>query len=86
MSSNQPWKFQAFRKLIYGIRIIAPPSKIAPRLEFGFGSRSGLVLGLRSNQTIAPEKSCVPVKVRVWLRVSFGVGGQFSSGAIVPET
>ena len=63
-----------------------PPSKIAPRLEFGFGSRSGLVLGLRSNQTIAPEKSCVPVKVRVWLRVSFGVGRQFSSGAIVPET
>ena len=37
------------------------------------------------NQTIAPEENCPPVRVRVWLRVSFGVGGQFSSGAIVLE-
>ena len=26
-----------------------------------------------------------PVRVNVWVRVSFGVGGQFSSGAIVLE-
>ena len=26
-----------------------------------------------------------PVRVRVWLRVSFGVGGQFSSGTIFLE-
>ena len=41
-------------------------------------------LGIR---TSAPEKMCPPVGVRVWfrVRVSFRVGGQFSSGAIVLE-
>ena len=50
----------------------------APRLELGFGSRLGLVLGLGCNQTIAPEENCPPVRVRGWVRVSFGVeGGNF---------
>ena len=62
-----------------------PPRKIAPRLGLGLGSRSGLVLGLDGNETIAPEKNCPEVRVRVWLRVSFGVGGQFSSGTMVLE-
>ena len=34
---------------------------------------------------IAPEENCPSVRFRVWVRVSFGVGGQFSSGAIVLE-
>ena len=51
----------------------------------GFGSRLGLVLGLGGNQTIAPEEICPPVRVKGWVRVSFGVGGQFSSGPIVLE-
>ena len=38
-----------------------------------------------SNQTISPEENSPPVRVRVWVRVSFGVGGQFSSEAIVLE-
>ena len=55
-------------------------------MGLGFGSRLGLVLGLGDNQTIAPkENSPPPVRVRVWVRVSFEVGGQFFSGAIVPE-
>ena len=62
-----------------------PPRKIALRLELGFESRSGLVLGFGGNQTIAPKENCPLVRVRVWLRVSFGVGGQFSSGVIVLE-
>ena len=33
-----------------------PPSKIAPRLGLGFGSRLGLVLGLRGNKITAPRK------------------------------
>ena len=61
------------------------PRKIAPRLRLGFGSRLGLVLGLEEKQTIAPEENCPPVRVRVCLRVSFAVGGQFSLGAIVIE-
>ena len=54
-----------------------PPRKIAHRLGLGFGSRSGLVLGLGDNQTIDPKENCPTVRVRVWLRVSFGVGGNF---------
>ena len=34
--------------------------------------------------TIAPRK-IAPVRVRIWIRVSFRVGGQFSSGAFVLE-
>ena len=37
----------------------------------------------KGNRTIAPEENCPPVRVRV--RVSFRVGGQFSPGAIVLE-
>ena len=59
------------------------PRKIAPRLGLGFFFLGRLRLG--SNQTIAPEKICPPVRVRVWLRVSFGVGWQFSSWKIVLE-
>ena len=39
-----------------------------------------------ANQTIAPEENCPPVRVRAWLRISFGVrGGQFSTEAIALE-
>ena len=58
-----------------------PPRKTAPRLELGFESRLGLVLGLGGNQTIVPEENYPLVRVRV----IFGVGGQFYSGAIVLE-
>ena len=47
---------------------------------------TGLVLMLGGNQTITPEENCRPVRVRVWVRVSFGVEGQFSSMAIVLES
>ena len=62
------------------------PRQIAPRLRLGFGSRLGLVLGLEEKQTIAPEENCPPVRVRVCLRVSFAVEGQFSLGTIVLES
>ena len=62
-----------------------PPEKIAPRLGLGFGSSLGLLLGFGSNQAIALEENCSPVRVTIWVRVSYGVGGQFSSGAIVLE-
>ena len=34
---------------------------------------------------LPPEENCPPVRVRGWVRISFWVGGQFSSGAIVLE-
>ena len=68
-----------------------PPRKNASRLGLGFWSRLRLVLGLRGgrggggDQTIFPEENCPAVRVRVWTRLSFGVGWQFSSGTIVLE-
>ena len=62
--------------------------KIAPfpppplPLGLGFRSRLELVLGLGGNQTIAPEGNCPLVTVRVLIRVSFGIRGQFSSRAM----
>ena len=35
-----------------------PPRKIAPWLELGFGSSSGLVLGCEGNQKSDPEENC----------------------------
>ena len=32
---------------------------------------------------LPPEENCLPSRVGIWLRVSFGVGRQFSSRAIV---
>ena len=59
------------------------PRKIVPRLGLEFGSRLGLVLGFKGNHTIAPEENSPSARVRVSVRVSFGFGEQFSSGAIV---
>ena len=54
------------------------PRKIAFKLVLGFGSKSGLVLGLGSTRKMPPRKTPLPlVRVRVWPRVSFGVGGIF---------
>ena len=46
-------------------------------------------VGQNGIRAIAPEENCLQGRVRVWVirvrvRVSFRVGGQFSSGAIVP--
>ena len=37
------------------------------------------------NQAIAPEDNYPLVRVNIGVRISLGVGRQFSSGAIVPE-
>ena len=56
------------------------PRKIDHWLGLGFGSRSGLVLGLGDNQTFVRNENCPLVRVRVWLRLSFGVEGNFLWG------
>ena len=60
-----------------------PPRKIASRLGLGFGSRLGLVLWLGGNQAIVPEENYPLVRVRVCVRVSFGVGGQLSQNRVI---
>ena len=68
----------------HGIRTIDPEENCPP-VRDGFGSKLWLVLWLEGNQTIAREENCPLVRVRGWVRVSFGVGGQFSLGTIVLE-
>ena len=73
---------------VNGIRTIAPPPlrKIAPpRLGFGFGSRLRLIFGLGGNQTFAPNKNCPPVRVRGWVRLVLGIGGNFPWGNRILE-
>ena len=56
-----------------------PPVRVGVLVKVRISFRVG------ADQTITSEKNYPPVRVRVWLRVSFGAGRQFSSGAIVLE-
>ena len=69
-----------------GIQTIAPAEENCPRLGLRSESKAWLALGLGHNQTIPPEDNCLLVRVRDWLKVSFGDGGKFSSEAIVLES
>ena len=58
-----------------------PPRKIVPQSGLGFGSRSGLVLGLGGNQVFPPRKTAPPPGL--WLGVCLGL--VLGLGAIVLE-
>ena len=63
-----------------------PPKENCPSVEVGIWAKvrvSFRVGGQPGNW--ARGKLSPPVRVRVWLGVSFGVGGHFSSGAIFLE-
>ena len=61
------------------------PKENCPPVRVGVLVKVRVSFRVGGNQTIAPEENCLPASVRSWVRVSFGVGGQFSSGAIVLE-
>ena len=65
---------------MWGIRTITPKEN-CPRSMLVLVL--GLVLGLGGNQTIPLEENCLLVRVRVWVRVSFGV---ISLGDNCPRT
>ena len=67
---------------ISGVSGQLPPEDYCPRLELGFGSRSVSVLVLGATRQLPPRKIAPAARVRVWLGVSFGIGGQFFLGAI----
>ena len=48
-----------------------------PRVRVGVCVKVRISFRVGGNQTIAPEDNCSPVRVRVWVRVSFGVGSNF---------
>ena len=71
-----------------GIQTIAPRGKLSPppRLGLRFQSRLALVLGLAGSQTIAPEKNWILVRVRLWVKISFGVEEAIFLGGNCPGT
>ena len=51
-----------------------PPKENCPQVWVGVRVKVRVTLKVGDNQTIAPEKNCPPVKVRVWVTAGFGVG------------
>ena len=69
-----------------GIRTIVSLRKIAPPpVRVGVWVKVRVSFRVGGNQKIAPKENGSPVRVRVWFRFSFAVGGQLSSGAIIIE-
>ena len=56
-----------------------------PPVRVGASVKVRVSFMVGANQTIAPEENCPLFRVRVWVRISFDVGGQFSLGAIFLE-
>ena len=81
-------KWDWTKYLINILKHNCPQRKIAPSpgQGWGLGQGEGQFQSWSSTRQLPPEEKCPPVSVRVWLRISFGVGGQFSSGEIVLET
>ena len=67
------------------IRTIATRGKLPPAQGWGFGQGQGQLQGWGPTRQLLRRKIVPLVWVRVWVRVSFRVGEQFSSGAIVLE-
>ena len=65
-----------------------PPEENCPppvRVGVLVKARISFRIGGGANRQLPPEENCPMFGVRVWVRVSSGVGGQFSMGAIVLE-
>ena len=62
-----------------------PHNENCPLVRVGIWVKVRVSFSVGGEQTIASEKIFPTVRVRVWLRVSFGIGRQFSSGAIAVE-
>ena len=62
-----------------------PPEGNCSPVRVGVSVKVRVSFRVGVNQTIAPEENCPLFRVRVWIRISFDVGGQFSLGAIFLE-
>ena len=49
-----------------------------PLIRVGIWVKVRVSFRVGGNKTIGPEENRPPVRVRAWLRVSFGAGGQLS--------
>ena len=77
------------RWIIYGIYTIAPPppEKNCPPVRDGVWVkiRVNFMVGGGGQPDNCLQGKLPPVKARVWIRVSYGVGVQLSKGTIVLE-
>ena len=62
-----------------------PHQENCPLVRVGIWVKVRVSFRVGGNQIIFPVENCPPVRVRVLVGVIFGVGGEFSSGAIVLE-
>ena len=65
-----------------------PPRKITPLpppVRVGVSVNSRVIFRVGGQPDNCPGEKLPLVRVRVWVRISFGIGGQFSSGPIVLE-
>ena len=65
-----------------------PPEETCPPVTFAvwIKVRISFRVGAGGEPSNCPrEENCSFVRVRVWIRISVGVGGKFSSGAVVLE-
>ena len=67
-----------------------PPEENYPLVKVGVWLKVRVIFRVGGQPDNCPRKKSAPplpppVRVRVWLRISFGVGGQFALGLIVLE-
>ena len=55
--------------------------KLPPPVRVRVWAKGRVSFRIGGNETIALEKNCPLVRVRGWIRVSFGVGRQFSQNS-----
>ena len=75
------WKEGIVKK---GIRTIVPEENCSP-VRVGASVKVRVSFRVEGQPDNCPGGKLPPGRVRVWVRVSFGIGWQFSSGAIVLE-
>ena len=71
-------------KYLYTIKTVSgqlPPKKNCPPVRVGVWIKVRVGFGVGGNQTIAPRE-IAPGWIRVWLRISFGVAGNFLRGQL----
>ena len=69
--------FNIVRLLLKGIQTIALPRKIVPQLGLGFGSRSGIVLGLGTTRQLHLKKIVPRVGLGFGLGLVLGLAAVF---------
>ena len=74
-----------FIALLFVVSGQLSPEENCPTVRVGVLVKVRVSFRVGGNHTIVPEKNWLLVRARVWVKVSLGVGGQLSLGAIALE-